>query len=592
MDPPACFSGITAGSAFIAIRLGEPDPASIVAASPSMELQADVGINFMVKNISINRNGSALCVTGADDLCVMYLYGQSSSKDKTLVCRTISVGSQIYFSRANTIHKVMWHPYSDTHLGVLSSDSVFRLFDLSVDLMQPEQEFYLQPVEPGRSKNATSLCPVDFTFGGDHLWDRLTVFILFSDGSIYIICPVVPFGSVLKWESIQEIYLNAQMCRLKSVNPITIRNSNLAISWLESTFPELSDEVERGKLAFIRACHNALFDASLSLQFEGTLRCHSDNCILGSVQTSGKEEGAQAPSVIPALNTCCVEEESSLLCSLCGSLALSGSFGSSWIIGVTSKMNCLVVEMKTWELLLPFRVDLKNNNIFLEDSKNIEVSDIISKELLSGPRTVLIPQAPSNLRSFTSNSIEGRSILHKYLNLFHEHYVENAHKVHFELKHHSPHLNRIIDDQHAGLGEAHQWLLKVEEKQKGLHGRIDHITMQHENLEQRLQCLRNLQCAHKGPLSRAERELKAEIDQFGRVELDALHSSIEALLVRSRRYMQSVEEEQTPMRKKPVQDAQISLLKSSIEKLSFVNSENVKKVKLVDSAIKNRGSGG
>ncbi|KAK4760004.1 hypothetical protein SAY87_023135 [Trapa incisa] len=445
MDPPACFSGITAGSAFIAIRLGEPDPASIVAASPSMELQADVRINFMVKNISINRNGSALCVTGADDLCVMYLYGQSSSKDKTLVCRYANFGMSCNLSYI-TLFEI---GVSQISSNAFKFYTLFeKLFDLSVDLMQPEQEFYLQPVEPGRSKNATSLCPVDFTFGGDHLWDRLTVFILFSDGSIYIIFPVVPFG------------------RLKSVNPITIRNSNLAISWFESTFPELSDEVERGKLAFIRACHNALFDASLSLQ------------------------------------------------------------------------------------------------------------------------------APSNLRSVTSNSIEGRSILHKYLNLFLEHYVENAHKVHFELKHHSPHLNRIIDDQHAGLGEVHQWLLKVEEKQKGLHRRIDHITMQHENLEQLLQCLRNLQCAHKGPLSRAERELKAEIDQFGRVELDALHSSIEALLVRSRRYMQSVEEEQTPMRKKPVQDAQISLLKSSIEKLSFVNSENVKKVKLVDSAIKNRGSGG
>lgn len=41
--------------------------------------------------------------------------------------------------------------------------------------MQPEQEYYLQPVEPGRSRNAASICPVDFSFGGDHLWDRFTV---------------------------------------------------------------------------------------------------------------------------------------------------------------------------------------------------------------------------------------------------------------------------------------------------------------------------------------------------------------------------------------------------------------------------------
>lgn len=41
--------------------------------------------------------------------------------------------------------------------------------------MQPEQEYYLQPVEPGQSRNAASICPVDFSFGGDHLWDRFSV---------------------------------------------------------------------------------------------------------------------------------------------------------------------------------------------------------------------------------------------------------------------------------------------------------------------------------------------------------------------------------------------------------------------------------
>jgi len=53
--------------------------------------------------------------------------------------------------------------------------SLARLFDLSSDVLQPEQEYYLQPVETGRSRNAASICPVDFSFGGDHLWDRFSV---------------------------------------------------------------------------------------------------------------------------------------------------------------------------------------------------------------------------------------------------------------------------------------------------------------------------------------------------------------------------------------------------------------------------------
>lgn len=50
-----------------------------------------------------------------------------------------------------------------------------------------------------------------------------------------------------------------------------IQNCNLAISWLESTFPELSDEAaERAKLASVKAHPYALFDASLSLELYDT----------------------------------------------------------------------------------------------------------------------------------------------------------------------------------------------------------------------------------------------------------------------------------------------------------------------------------
>lgn len=146
-------------------------------------------------------------------------------------------------------------------------------------------------------------------------------------------------------------------------------------------------------------------------------------------QTNGKDEAARAPSVIPVLNTCYVGEESSSLSSLCGSLALSDSFGYSWVIGITSNKECVVVEMKTWELLLPSRVDMLEKDRSVEESKKTEVPDIISKELLSGPKAALIPQAPPNLRSVAATSIEGRAILHQYLKVFHEYYVEYAHKV-------------------------------------------------------------------------------------------------------------------------------------------------------------------
>lgn len=45
------------------------------------------------------------------------------------------------------------------------------------------------------------------------------------------------------------------------------------------------------------------------------------------------------------------------------------------------------------------------------------------------PKAVLVPQAPPNVRSVAADSIEGSSILYQYLKVFHQGYVEYAHKV-------------------------------------------------------------------------------------------------------------------------------------------------------------------
>lgn len=84
-------------------------------------------------------------------------------------------------------------------------------------------------------------------------------------------------------------------------------------------------------------------------------------------------------------------------------------------------------------------------------------------------------------------------------------------QVYFELKHHGPHLKKIIDDQQARLREAQKKLLKIQEKQPKLDDRIGHAVQTHSLLEQRLQNLRNLPGAHKKPLSRAERDFKLEL---------------------------------------------------------------------------------
>jgi len=83
--------------------------------------------------------------------------------------------------------------------------------------------------------------------------------------------------------------------------------------------------------------------------------------------------------------------------------------------------------------------------------------------------------------------------------------------VYLELKHHAPQLNKIINDQHSRLGEAQQKLLNVEKKEAILQKRLDRAIQMHNSLEERLQQLRNLPCAHKKPLSTAERQFKSEL---------------------------------------------------------------------------------
>lgn len=72
----------------------------------------------------------------------------------------------------------------------------FRIFDLSSALAQPEQEYYLQPVEHGSSCDAASICPVDFSFGGDHLWDKFSVSLF---GTCIIFCLILYLMVVLQY---------------------------------------------------------------------------------------------------------------------------------------------------------------------------------------------------------------------------------------------------------------------------------------------------------------------------------------------------------------------------------------------------------
>jgi nuclear pore complex protein Nup88 len=76
------------------------------------------------------------------------------------------------------------------------------------------------------------------------------------------------------------------------------------------------------------------------------------------------------------------------------------------------------------------------------------------------------------------------------------------------------------------------------------------------------------------------------------VELDALHSAIEALSARMKRYNGCHASSVTPRKvalrgRTPASEANISLLKSSLEQLSIMNKENTQKLKLLEEHFAN-----
>ena len=89
-----------------------------------------------------------------------------------------------------------------------------------------------------------------------------------------------------------------------------------------------------------------------------------------------------------------------------------------------------MLEMKTWNLLLPIYDDMDKSSLACRNMKR-EIPDILSKERFHGPKAIPLPglSVSPNPRSIAADSIEVRQALHQYFKLFHKNHVEHAHKV-------------------------------------------------------------------------------------------------------------------------------------------------------------------
>ncbi|KAI8336018.1 hypothetical protein BD560DRAFT_360066 [Blakeslea trispora] len=176
-------------------------------------------IDFHIHSLMPNKNGRLLAVVGEERLVVVCLprQGFSDLSDQVATrkvdCRTLAIGNQYYGPNKNTVVQVQWHHLSATrtHLVVLGNDSSLRIFDVSVDINEPEQSFDLSPAiqtPKNQSKMGFSLDDdntdedaVAFTLGSNSTatsgWETFTVFYTLRSGHLYALCPVIPYQSTI-----------------------------------------------------------------------------------------------------------------------------------------------------------------------------------------------------------------------------------------------------------------------------------------------------------------------------------------------------------------------------------------------------------
>lgn len=109
------------------------------------------------------------------------------------------------------VQHLEWHPHSENHLGLLTSDNVFRLYNVAQDTAQPEQEFRLSFPENGDYHDLADAQMDAFTFSRGYGWERFAVYFSSSFGNLYYLCPVAPFGALIPCKEVPSMRATSEL---------------------------------------------------------------------------------------------------------------------------------------------------------------------------------------------------------------------------------------------------------------------------------------------------------------------------------------------------------------------------------------------
>lgn len=269
-------------------------------------------------------------------------------------------------------------------------------------------------------------------------------------------------------------------------------------------------------------CYHAAGMDAISLQ-----------CLPFSADSSSRIfTGDPHPLVVPLLDTC--PGGGIVPQPLLGVVPILDPFGETWLVAVTVQGECAVVEVKPQPTLAnPLYIEgVKQNHSSDLEALEAGVFQMMSRELLLGPKDIPISQVTLSGMPLTVDTIEGRTFLHDQCKLLREKYIEYAHRVHVELTSHGTRLHEIVQEQQRLLHQVQEKMKQAQKTTGYLVGRLEKTFETTCQLEQRIKACSSLPSLRQNPLTESEMNFKSELDVMRLQNHEVFHSVIDLLVDR------------------------------------------------------------
>ncbi|KAG2447694.1 hypothetical protein HYH02_007154 [Chlamydomonas schloesseri] len=216
------------------------DPVAVAKPTATHIVHTNPPVNFDARGLRVTPSGRYVALYGNShedssviSLAVVDLHGGQplamppGSTVRHKQCRLLAVDSVLFGSRPGLVlYQVSWHAHSEEHLVVLTSDNRLRLYHVTHSLAVAEQTLHVVPQAgplpqryglstaaaaggPGTSPGPAasphggggtaggasgSSDVVAFSFGPALGWGLFSILLLGTDGLVYSLGPVAPFG--------------------------------------------------------------------------------------------------------------------------------------------------------------------------------------------------------------------------------------------------------------------------------------------------------------------------------------------------------------------------------------------------------------